>query len=107
MTERDQQVRRGQGKTRPGPGHVVDQVRLAAAVREILLAVGEDPERDGLRETPERIARMYEEMFAGLHQDPASVLKKTFIEKYDEMVLVKDITFDSICEHHLLPFFGK
>lgn len=85
----------------------VDHPRIAAAVREILLAVGEDPDREGLRETPERIARMYEEMFAGLHRDPASVLKKTFVEKYDEMVLVKDITFDSICEHHLLPFFGK
>jgi GTP cyclohydrolase I len=85
----------------------VDHPRIAAAVREILLAVGEDPDREGLRETPERIARMYAEMFAGLHQDAASVLKKTFVEKYDEMVLVKDITFDSICEHHLLPFFGK
>jgi GTP cyclohydrolase IA len=85
----------------------VDQKRIAAAVREILLAVGEDPDREGLRETPERIARMYEEMFSGLHRDAADVLKKTFIEKYDEMVLVKDITFDSICEHHLLPFFGK
>jgi GTP cyclohydrolase I len=85
----------------------VDHPRIAAAVREILLAVGENPDREGLRETPERIARMYEEMFAGLHQDPASVLKKTFVEKYDEMVLVKDITFDSMCEHHLLPFFGK
>jgi len=85
----------------------VDRPRIAAAVREILLAVGEDPDREGLRETPERIARMYEEMFSGLHKDAADVLKKTFVEKYDEMVLVKDITFDSICEHHLLPFFGK
>jgi GTP cyclohydrolase I len=84
-----------------------DRERIAAAVREILLAVGEDPEREGLRETPERMARMYEEMFAGLHKDPASVLQRTFIEKYDEMVLVKDIAFDSMCEHHLLPFFGK
>src|SRR5438105_4015399 len=84
-----------------------DRERIAAAVREILLAVGEDPDREGLRETPERIARMYEEMFAGLHKDPASVLKRTFVEKYDEMVLVKDIAFDSMCEHHLLPFFGK
>lgn len=85
----------------------VDHPRIAAAVREILLAVGEDPDREGLRETPERIARMYEEMFSGLHKDAADVLKKTFVEKYDEMVLVKDITFDSVCEHHLLPFFGK
>jgi len=84
-----------------------DHERIEAAVREILLAVGEDPDREGLRETPERIARMYEEMFAGLHKDPASVLKRTFVERYDEMVLVKDIAFDSMCEHHLLPFFGK
>lgn len=85
----------------------VDHGRIAAAVREILLAVGEDPDRDGLRETPERVARMYEEMFAGLRKNPAAVLRKTFIEKYDEMVLVKDIHFESMCEHHLLPFFGK
>jgi GTP cyclohydrolase I len=88
-------------------GKSVDRARIAAAVREILLAVGEDPDREGLRETPQRVARMYEEMFAGLHTDPASVLKRTFVEKYDEMVLVKDISFDSMCEHHLLPFFGK
>src|SRR6516165_9502574 len=85
----------------------IDRKRIEAAVREILVAVGEDPDREGLRETPERMARMYEEMFAGLHKDPASVLKRTFVEKYDEMVVVKDIAFDSMCEHHLLPFFGK
>ena len=85
----------------------VDHARIAAAIREILLAVGEDPDREGLRDTPARVARMYEELFAGLQQDPASVLKKTFVEKYDEMVLVKDITYESLCEHHLLPFFGK
>jgi GTP cyclohydrolase I len=93
--------------SRDGTASNVDHARIAAAVREILLAVGEDPDREGLRETPDRVARMYDEMFAGLHKDPASVLKKTFVEKYDEMVLVKDITFDSFCEHHLLPFFGK
>src|SRR5882724_1144878 len=85
----------------------VDLKRLAAAVREILLAVGEDPEREGLAETPDRVARMYEEMFSGLRKDPAVVLQKTFTEKYDEMVLVKNIGFESMCEHHLLPFFGK
>ena len=85
----------------------VDLKRIAAAVREILLAVGEDPDREGLRETPERVARMYEEMFGGLRKDAAAVLHKTFAEKYDEMVLVKDIGFESMCEHHLLPFFGK
>jgi GTP cyclohydrolase I len=85
----------------------VDLPRIAAAVREILSAIGEDPDREGLRETPDRVARMYEEMFSGLRKDPAAVLRKTFSEKYDEMVLVKDIGFESMCEHHLLPFFGK
>jgi GTP cyclohydrolase I len=85
----------------------VDHARIAAAVREILLALGEDPEREGLRDTPQRVARMYEEMFAGLSADPAAVLGKTFTEKYDEMVVVKDIGFESMCEHHLLPFFGQ
>src|SRR5688572_25669255 len=85
----------------------VDLKRIAVAVREILLALGEDPDRDGLRETPDRVARMYDEMFSGLRKDPAVVLQKTFVEKYDEMVLVKDISFSSMCEHHLLPFFGK
>ena len=85
----------------------VDHERIRKAVREILAAVGEDPDREGLRETPDRVARMYAEMFAGLHHDPAEVLQKTFTEKYDEMVLVKDISFESVCEHHLLPFMGK
>jgi len=85
----------------------VDLERIAAAVREILLAVGENPDREGLRETPERVARMYEEMFSGLRKDPAVVLRKTFTQKYDEMVLVKNIGFESMCEHHLLPFLGK
>jgi GTP cyclohydrolase IA len=92
------------GRKLNGP---VDQKRIAAAVREILLAIGEDPDREGLVETPERVARMYEEMFSGLRKDPAIVLRKTFTEKYDEMVLVKNISFESMCEHHLLPFFGK
>jgi GTP cyclohydrolase I len=86
---------------------VVDQERIQAAVREILLAVGEDADREGLRETPERVARMYAEMFSGLRKDPCEPLQKTFTEKYDEMVLVKDIGFESMCEHHLLPFLGK
>jgi GTP cyclohydrolase I len=89
---------------RAGP---VDHARIAAAVREILLAVGEDPDREGLRETPQRVARMYEEMFQGLRKDAATMLRKTFTDKYDEMVLVKSISFESMCEHHLLPFFGK
>jgi GTP cyclohydrolase I len=85
----------------------VDQERIRAAVREILLAVGENPDREGLRETPERVARMYAEMFSGLRKDPCEPLRKTFTQKYDEMVLVENIGFESLCEHHLLPFMGK
>ena len=85
----------------------VDLERIAAAVREILLAVGEDPDRDGLRETPERVARMYAEVFQGLRQDPNVHLKKLFPQKYDEMVLIKDIRLVSFCEHHLLPVVGQ
>jgi GTP cyclohydrolase I len=85
----------------------VDLPRIEAAVREILLAVGEDPGREGLRETPERVARMYAELFSGIGQDPRELLRKTFTQKYEEMVLVKDIPFASLCEHHLLPFMGK
>src|SRR5205807_10492150 len=85
----------------------VDHARIEAAVREILLAVGEDPDREGLRETPARVARLYAEIFAGLHLDPRELLQKKFTQKYDEMVLVRDIRFESLCEHHLLPFLGK
>lgn len=85
----------------------VDLPRIERAVREILTAVGEDPDREGLRETPARVARMYAELFSGLHTDPKIHLQKFFTEKYDEMVLVKDIAFNSMCEHHMLPFIGK
>jgi GTP cyclohydrolase IA len=85
----------------------VDLERIRRAVREILLAVGEDPDREGLRETPDRVARMYAEVFQGLHQDPRAHLQKRFAQKYDEMVTIKDIQFESFCEHHLLPFTGK
>jgi GTP cyclohydrolase I len=85
----------------------VDLPRIERAVREILSAVGEDPDREGLRETPARVARMYRELFSGLHTDPRIHLQKFFTEKYDEMVLVKDIAFNSMCEHHMLPFIGK
>ena len=79
-----------------------------AAVRTLLAYVGDNPDREGLVETPDRVARMYAEMFAGLHQDPAHHLKKTFTqETYDEMVVVRDVDFSSMCEHHLLPFTGK
>ena len=84
----------------------VDKPRIERAVREILAAVGEDPDREGLRETPARVARMYAELFSGLHDDPRIHLRKFFTEKYDEMVLVRDISFNSMCEHHMLPFTG-
>ncbi len=85
----------------------VDLPRIERAVREILAAVGEDPDREGLLETPARVARMYAELLAGLHEDPRQHLKKFFREEYDEIVLVRDISFNSLCEHHLLPFIGK
>jgi GTP cyclohydrolase IA len=84
----------------------VDMPRIERAVREILSAVGEDPDREGLRSTPARVARMYNELFSGLHDDPHQHLKKFFTEKCDEVVLVRDISFNSMCEHHLLPFMG-
>jgi GTP cyclohydrolase IA len=84
----------------------VDLPRIERAVREILAAVGENPDREGLRETPARVARMYAELFCGLHDKPEIHLRKFFTEKYDEMVLVRDISFNSMCEHHLLPFNG-
>ncbi len=85
----------------------VDTERIAKAVREILIAVGEDPDREGLRETPRRVARMYGELFAGLGLDPARHLTTKFAETYDEMVILRDIPFNSVCEHHLMPFEGK
>jgi GTP cyclohydrolase I len=84
----------------------VDFPRIERAVREILIAVGEDPDREGLLETPARVARMYAEMFSGLAQDPRQHTQKFFSEQYDEVVLVRDISFCSMCEHHLLPFIG-
>jgi GTP cyclohydrolase I len=84
----------------------LDRPRAEAAVRELLLAVGEDPDRDGLRETPARVARAYAEMFAGLYADPDAVLDKTFDENHRELVLIRDIPMSSMCEHHLLPFYG-
>ena len=84
----------------------VDQARIEKAVREILLAIGEDPERDGLADTPGRVARAYAEQFAGLRQRPEEVLTKVFDADHDEIVLVRDIELYSTCEHHLVPFFG-
>ncbi|MDR0522624.1 MAG: GTP cyclohydrolase I FolE [Planctomycetaceae bacterium] len=87
--------------------NTIDVKRIAAAVREILIAVGENPDREGLLETPQRVARMYQEMFGGLHDDPAVYTKKFFKENYNEIVIVRDISFNSTCEHHLMPFTGK
>lgn len=84
----------------------IDLPRIERAVREILIAVGEDPDREGLVETPRRVAKSYAEVFAGLHQDPADLLATTFDIDHEEMVLVKDIPFYSTCEHHLVPFHG-
>ena len=85
----------------------VDKTRIEHAVREILEAVGEDPERDGLVRTPERVASMYEEIFGGLHDDPSRHLTVTFEAEHDEMVMVRDIPLFSVCEHHLVPFAGR
>ncbi len=85
----------------------IDQPRIEAAVREILAAIGEDPTRDGLLDTPARVARMYAEICEGLHQNPAAHLTRKFEADHDEMILVRDIPLYSLCEHHLIPFLGK
>jgi len=85
----------------------VDKARIEKAVREILEAVGEDPDRDGLVRTPQRVAEMYGEILGGLHQDPEDVLDVTFEAGHDEMVMVRDIPLFSLCEHHVIPFVGK
>ncbi|MGD0651837.1 MAG: GTP cyclohydrolase I FolE [Verrucomicrobiia bacterium] len=87
--------------------HSVDKNKIKAAVRLLLEAIGEDPDRDGLKETPDRVARMYEEIFGQGGEDPRVSLSKKFDEQHHEVVLVKDIPFFSMCEHHLMPFFGK
>ena len=101
-----EEVSAGLGPAPTGQDNKVDQERIAAAVREILIAVGEDPDREGLLETPDRVARAYEEIFAGLHRDPAEVLGVTFDISHEELVLVRDIDLYSTCEHHLVPFHG-
>ncbi len=85
----------------------IDTEKIRKAVREILLAVGEDTEREGLKATPERVARMYVELLGGMHEDPKRHLRSVFTENYDEIVLLRDIPFYSICEHHLMPFIGS
>src|SRR5882672_8481587 len=85
----------------------MDLERIEKAVREILTAVGENPDREGLRQTPRRVARMYQELFSGLTKDPSEHLHTAFTEVYDELVVLRDIPFNSMCEHHLMPFEGK
>jgi GTP cyclohydrolase I len=93
--------------TATGAGVPVDKPRIERAVREILVAIGEDPDRDGLLRTPKRIADMYEEIFSGLHDEPSRHLTVTFEADHDEMVMVRDIPVHSLCEHHLVPFAGR
>lgn len=85
----------------------MDMEKIETAVRMMLEAIGEDPEREGLQDTPKRVARMYAEVFAGLHEDPSAHLQVQFAEDHEEMVIVKDIPVYSMCEHHLVPFYGK
>jgi GTP cyclohydrolase I len=88
-------------------GKTIDIEKIQKAVREILLAVGEDVDREGLKRTPQRVARMYAELLAGMHEDPKEHLQSVFTESYDEIVLLRGIPFYSICEHHLMPFIGS
>ncbi len=88
-------------------GRIMDQDRIEAAVREILESVGENPDRDGLIDTPGRVARAYSELLSGYREDPAAHLDKQFEVDHDEMVIVRDISFSSLCEHHMLPFIGR
>jgi GTP cyclohydrolase I len=85
----------------------VDTEKIEKAIKNILIAVGEDTKREGIRRTPERVARMYEELLGGMHEDPTIHLKSVFTENYEEIVLLRDIPFYSICEHHLMPFIGS
>ncbi|TAN22160.1 MAG: GTP cyclohydrolase I FolE [Acidobacteria bacterium] len=99
-------VRRLRAQPRQAPRHSIDLARIERAVREIIIAIGEDPEREGLRRTPRRIARSYAELTAGLRTDPRVYLKTIFHVKYNQIVLLRNIPFHSICEHHFLPFVG-
>lgn len=101
----------GNGENTPGTEAAngqrkIDLPRIERAVREILLAIGENPEREGLKKTPSRVAKSYAELMAGLNEDPRKHLRTVFHERYDEIVLLRDIQFNSVCEHHLLPFMG-
>ncbi|MGE0135606.1 MAG: GTP cyclohydrolase I FolE [Dehalococcoidia bacterium] len=91
----------------PATGRPQDAAAAEEIIRDLLVAIGEDPDREGLRETPRRIASMYQELFEGLHQDPVSVLSVGFEEGHDEMVILREIPFYSMCEHHFMPFHGE
>jgi GTP cyclohydrolase IA len=104
MAQPDELPRSARPRLKSAP--VFDQARAEAAIRELLFAIGEDPDRDGLQDTPARVARTYKEMFAGLYVDPDDVLATTFDEQHDELVLVKAIPLYSTCEHHLVAFHG-
>lgn len=91
----------------PVPAAEVDLAAIASAVRQILVAVGEDPDRDGLRDTPQRVARMYAEILAGMRQNPEDLVEVRFESTYDEIVMVRDIPLYSLCEHHMIPFLGR
>ena len=103
---RNRKDRDNMSETTP-PTHAMDHEAIEKAVYQMLRAIGEDPDREGLRETPARVARMYAELFGGLHEDPAEHLQVAFTEEYDEMVILRDIPFHSMCEHHLMPFTGR
>ena len=91
----------------PAQRQIFDQTKIEKAIREIIIAIGEDPDRDGLQDTPARVARAYKEMFSGLYKRPEEVLATTFDLNHNELVIVKNIDIFSVCEHHLLPFVGK
>ena len=103
LTRAEPPVGNGHGPARAG----VDTARVERAIAELLVAIGEQPDRDGLRDTPRRVAAMYEELFSGLADDPSRHLTVTFAADHDEMVMVRDIPFASLCEHHLVPFIGR
>lgn len=98
---------RVQHVTGVAPNSTFDRAKIEQAVRMLFEAIGDDPDRDGIKDTPKRVARSYEEIFAGLLVDPADVLNVTFAEAYDEIVMMRDIAFHSMCEHHLVPFYGR
>ena len=85
----------------------IDTERISKAVKEILIAVGEDPGREGLKDTPQRVARMYTELLGGMHENPEVHLRSIFTENYDEIVVLRGIPFYSVCEHHMMPFIGS